>query len=194
VSSSVWKEVAPRLYLATDRLPHDTGSTGKWHVIVNCTVNLKFPPGGGYKRIRIPVDDTATQGIDLYTFLKKTTCLEDMHSALEGGKRVLVYCDVSAQRSAAVLACYFIVYEGMSPAEAVAFVRGQQPDAFAEEDTGELKVTFQSTLDAIYDDERRRKKEKPEDPVTSTSSGGAKVLNPFEQLFSSLVHPKIIVT
>lgn len=199
-TSSQWKEIAPRLFLATVRIHSDSGGTGKWHVIVNCTVNLKFPTGTGFKRIRIPVDDDASQAGDLYTFLKKTTCLEDMHNALEAGKRVLLYCDVGMQRSAAVLASYFVMYEGMSPDEAVGFVRGQQADAFVDGDSGDFRVTFQATLNAISEDERRQRKEKSDDMQTTTSSGGGggvvpvKVSNPLEGLFTSLIHPKIDIT
>ena len=147
-------EVVHGLFLGNDLAAHDPEVP--FHVIVNCTVNLKFPNSltSGCRRIRIPVDDDASQAVDLYNFIRKTRCLQDMRDAVQAGRRVLVYCDRGMQRAAAVLASYFVVYDHASPADAVAVVRRRCPSAFAD-DAGQVMVTFQSTLDAVHADQHK---------------------------------------
>jgi hypothetical protein len=149
-------EVVHGLFLGNDLAAHDPEVP--FHLIVNCTVNLKFPTSwtssSGCRRIRIPVDDDASQAVDLYNFIRKTRSLQDMRDAVQSGRRVLVYCDRRMQRAAAVLASYFIVYDHASPDEAVAVVRRRCPTAFTD-DAGALLVTFQSTLDAVHADQHK---------------------------------------
>ena len=101
-------------------------------MIVNVTVDIKFPPGAtkGKKRIRIPVNDDANEATDLYMFLKKTNVLREIHLTLAARQKVLVHCSMGMQRSPAVVACYLVEYESRTPEEAISFVKSQRKVAF----------------------------------------------------------------
>ena len=52
--------------------------------------------------------------------------VEFIHRNISLGRRMLVHCQAGDARSATIVICYLIKYRGMSPSEAVAFVKAER--------------------------------------------------------------------
>jgi hypothetical protein len=108
-----------------------------WHkfaVLVNCTPDIPFPSypvdPSVQQRIRIPVEDSEHEHDAFLRALRTTRVLEIIYQALTNGKQVLVHCKMGIQRSAALVACYLVVYGGLTAEEAIAYIRERRPQAF----------------------------------------------------------------
>jgi hypothetical protein len=108
-----------------------------WHkfaVLVNCTPDIPFPSyivdPSVQQRIRIPVEDNEHEHDAFLRALRATQVLERIHEALKTGRRVLVHCKMGIQRSAALVACYLVVYGGLTTEEAIAYIQERRPQAF----------------------------------------------------------------
>ena len=113
----------------------------RFDLLVNCTreINYSMPC------IKIPVDDSPSEYLKMLTFIYDTGVLEKMHSLISQNKPVLVHCYAGMQRSCAVVACYLVKYHGMTPENAILFIRQRRPVAFY------YQVNFLRTIMAVYD-------------------------------------------
>lgn len=99
----------------------------KFALVVNCT---KTATADHPQKIEIPVDDTPDDCAQLLELLCEHEVLERIHACIAAKQPVLVHCRMGMQRSAAVVACYLIKYNYMTPSSAMAFIRFKRPVAF----------------------------------------------------------------
>ena len=111
-----------------------------YDLIVNCTPDIPFPLMHN-SIIRIPVYDHPSHAGKMHDIIKKKQVLETIHKHLWEGKTVLVHCHAGIQRSCAVVACYLVKYHGLTPDEAIAYIKKRRPIAFV---TG---VNFRETIE-----------------------------------------------
>ena len=142
---SDYDEIIENLYIGNDRSVKDFPEN-KMTLVVNCTKNIRYPPISP-KKIRLPVDDTPEESINLYNYINDTQVLEEIHKCLLSNKCVLVHCKMGIQRSCAVVACYLIKYHRLTPYQSVFFIKKKRPIAF-HYDT----VNFMKTLEMIHRD------------------------------------------
>lgn len=93
--------------------------------------------------INLPVHDSPDECDKLLSLIKETNVLEKMHLALQENKPVLVHCFAGMQRSCALVACYLIKYNNMTPDEAIEYIKFRRPIAFFG------KVNFMETVKHI---------------------------------------------
>ncbi|XP_026189914.1 uncharacterized protein LOC34618610 [Cyclospora cayetanensis] len=94
-----------------------------------------------FRYLRVPVYDTQTESLhpyfeDVWEFLETCRTREDGN--------VLVHCNQGVSRSVAFICSYLIKFEGMSAAEALAFVRRKNPLACPNE-------AFREQLVSLYE-------------------------------------------
>jgi protein-tyrosine phosphatase len=65
---------------------------------------------------------------NLYAWAPET--LYKLHREYRVGNTILVHCHAGMQRSAAVVAMYLILTQGMTADEAMAFIKSKRPIAF----------------------------------------------------------------
>ncbi len=80
--------------------------------------------------INLPVHDSPDECDTLLSLIYETQVLEKMHAALQENKPVLVHCFAGMQRSCALVACYLIKYNNMTPYEAIDYIKSKRPIAF----------------------------------------------------------------
>ena len=80
--------------------------------------------------INLPVHDSPDECKKLLSLIHETHVLEKMHLALQENKPVLVHCFAGMQRSCALVACYLIKYNNMTPDEAIDYIKLKRPIAF----------------------------------------------------------------
>jgi protein-tyrosine phosphatase len=93
--------------------------------------------------INLPVHDSPDECDKLLSLIHETQVLEKIHLALQENKPVLVHCFAGMQRSCALVACYLIKYNNMTPDEAIDYIKLKRPIAFFG------KVNFVETLNNI---------------------------------------------
>lgn len=117
----------------------------QFSMIVNCTRSSDIPfPKNDTIQIRIPINDDPSDCDKLGLLIQETRVLEQIHESIVAKQPVLVHCFAGMQRSCALVACYLIKYYGMTPDEAVEYIRHKRPIAFFGE------VNFKSAIDAFY--------------------------------------------
>ena len=80
--------------------------------------------------INLPVHDSPYECDKLLSLIHETQVLEKMHDTLQQNKPVLVHCFAGIQRSCALVACYLIKYNNMTPDEAIDYIKLKRPIAF----------------------------------------------------------------
>jgi protein-tyrosine phosphatase len=80
--------------------------------------------------IRLPVHDSPDECETLLSLVYETRVLEKMHDFIMKNKSILVHCFAGMQRSCALVACYLIKYNNMTPDEAIEYIKSQRPIAF----------------------------------------------------------------
>lgn len=113
-------EVIPGLFLSNEKTTLNLGKT--FDLVVNCTPRVPFQEGC-QACIRLPVEDDPFDSMPMFQLLQDKHVLEDINRKLEKNKRVLVHCQAGVQRSPTVVASYLIAYHGLTPDEAIAFVK-----------------------------------------------------------------------
>lgn len=100
-------------------------------LIVNCTKNsdISFPTECKH-RIRINIDDSPKDHDKLFRLIEESRALDEIHSALRRGEKVLVHCFAGSQRSCAVVACYLIKYYSIPVNHAIEYIKQKRPIAF----------------------------------------------------------------
>ena len=138
-----YTEIIENLYVGNKRSVHDF-EPNKMTLIVNCTKSIPFQTNS-YKKIRLPIDNSDNDSVNLYDYINKTRVLEEMNKCLFYNKCVLVHCRMGIRRSCLVVACYLIKYHKLTPKQAIFFIKKKRPIAFS---GGNLK--FMDTLNLIY--------------------------------------------
>ena len=100
-------------------------------LIVNCTTDIREPKQYENQFIRLPMRDDPDCVDDAMSLLTHTNVLSIIHETIKNNKRVLVHCYAGEQRSCAVVACYLIRYNHMTPDDAVAYIQERHIDAFS---------------------------------------------------------------
>lgn len=136
----IMSEIIPNLYIS-DR-NHVPFLYTDYDLIVNCTPDIPFPLFSN-STIRIPVYDNPRYASKMHSEIKKTRVLEYMHAYLKANCTVLVHCHAGIQRSCAVVACYLVKYHGLTPDQAIEYIKEKRHVAFI---TG---VNFKETIEAI---------------------------------------------
>ncbi len=134
-------EILPNLYISD--INHVSIFYSNYDLIVNCTTNIPFPVIHN-ETIRIPVNDDPSYAEKLYQIIKDKKVLQRIHQCLLSNRKVLVHCFAGMQRSCAVVACYLVKHEIMTPDESVAFIKMKRPIAF------EGGVNFIETIRAVH--------------------------------------------
>jgi len=118
-------EILPNLWLGSfvDARRHSHAMDA----VVNCTVDLPFF-GVPKPRMRLPVDDNASENASLAPFLHQAVAFVRAHLAHR--RRVLVHCFAGIQRSATVAAAVVMRVRGLSANDAVEFVHARSPNTF----------------------------------------------------------------
>ncbi|KAL4244806.1 Protein-tyrosine phosphatase-like protein [Abortiporus biennis] len=122
-------EVIPRLYVAdisAAENPSTLRALGITHVVSAMPGHVALPPELLLKPMQIPLQDNPFA--ELAEYLPRTTAfitdaLRDPHA------RVLVHCVQGVSRSTSIAAAYLISACGMSPSQAVQFVKTKRSQA-----------------------------------------------------------------
>ena len=133
-------EIIDNLYISDRK--HVTFWVSNYDLIVNCTPDIPFPLLCR-ATIRIPVRDHPSHAKKMLQIIRETHVLEAIHAHLQEGKTVLVHCHAGIQRSCAVVACYLVKYHGLTPDQAIAYIKVQRPIAFFN------GVNFRETIETI---------------------------------------------
>ena len=99
----------------------------KFALVVHCSQTL---PADHPQMIWVPVNDTPDDASLMVKLLLEHQVLEHIHACVTAHQPVLVHCRMGMQRSCAVVACYLIKYNFMTPESAMAFIRYKRPVAF----------------------------------------------------------------
>lgn len=132
-------EIIDNLYISDRK--HVPFLVSNYDLIVNCTPDIPFPLMCG-ATIRIPVHDHPSYAQKMLQIIRDVHVLEAIHSHLREGKTVLVHCRAGIQRSCAVVACYLVKYHGLTPVQAISYIKVQRPIAFFN------GVNFRETIEA----------------------------------------------
>ena len=100
-----------------------------FYMIVNCAMGIPFSVGPTLC-VHVPIEDGPFGSVCLFQIMRDSTVLEDMHGAITDRKKVLVHCATGEQHSPAVVACYLVKYNGMTPLAAITFIRTRRRAAF----------------------------------------------------------------
>jgi len=124
-------EIIPRLWIGNmnDALNYGLLKNLNVKTVVNCTKDIQFI-NNDLTNIRVPVDDNLEpQEIEnMYKLMNRAVDL--IHLSLMSGETVLVHCHAGRQRSAAIIAAYLMKYGGISPVDAIRFIRSKRNIAF----------------------------------------------------------------
>jgi protein-tyrosine phosphatase len=104
-------------------------SANKFDLIINCTPDMREPKQ--YKQfVRLPINDDPKDTENAFSIINETGVLVLINNTIGNRKRVLVHCYAGEQRSCAIVACYLIMYQGMTSFEAVAYLQHRHEYAF----------------------------------------------------------------
>jgi len=125
-------EILPNLYLGSIKaLGTYEYKALDYYMIVDLIKNTFIPEKPNtHIYINLPVHDSPDECDTLLSLIYETQVLEKMHVALQENKPVLVHCFAGMQRSCALVACYLIKYNNMSPYEAIDYIKLKRPIAF----------------------------------------------------------------
>lgn len=122
----------------------------KIKVIVNCTKDIQFlddPEFRNLKKIRVPVDDRPSVSYmddNMLMYHSIHDVVKDIHQYITNEIGVLVHCQAGKQRSATVIAAYFIMFGKVDVETAVNYIRSKRLKCF------QPKNNFQLALDKFY--------------------------------------------
>ena len=144
VHDNNYDEIIPNLYIGNyESIKHHK----EFHTIINCTKHIPFPISLNIQKLRIAIDDHATESANLLKQLP--AALELIHNSLQQNKKVLVHCHAGMQRSCATVAMYLMKYykinnQRMTPINAILYIRSKRPIAF------QPVPTFENAMQTYY--------------------------------------------
>lgn len=125
---NVFDEIMEHLFVGgAEATKNDYG----FSMVVNCTRNtdITFPTECKHC-IRIEIDDSPKDHDKLFRCIEESRVLDEIHSALQKGEKVLVHCFTGAQRSCAVVACYLLKYHAMTVKGVIEYIKNKRSIAF----------------------------------------------------------------
>ena len=123
---NMYDEIIEYLYVGSaSALNHSE----KFNLIVNCTNNVFFT-NKNENTIRIPIDDDPYENKLFLQLLDDTNVLEKINTSINNKEPVLVHCYAGQQRSCALVACYLIKYNNMTPNTAINYIKQKRRVAF----------------------------------------------------------------
>jgi protein-tyrosine phosphatase len=138
-------EILPNLYLGNKKIIEN--HSNYFELLVNCTPDIKIPIENIKKTIiQLPIKDDPFESTKLYKLLLDTQVLYEIKKYVNEGKKVLVFCSMGMQRSAAVVACYLIKFHKYEIENAITFIKSRRPIAFLGD------VNFLQTIYMIAND------------------------------------------
>lgn len=96
--------------------------------VINCTPRAAFANITSTQKYRIPIDDHPDVSKDMVVLYPMYA--QAIHDFVSRGENVYVHCMAGMNRSATLLASYFIIYRGMLPMEAVRLIKDSRPLTF----------------------------------------------------------------
>ena len=143
-------EILPGLWLGNRYAALDE----RWHgqtgikCVFNCTKDIAFLPSV-QRKYRVPVDDNLqSEEIRNLGFWSYEIVIKMTHE-YQTGQPMLVHCAAGMQRSAACVALFLIATKGLTPDEAIAFIKEKRPIAFFP------AANFRASLDSFYQSYQR---------------------------------------
>ena len=122
---NMYDEILENLYLGSaSALNH----CEKFSLIVNCTTNVYIKTS--VNTIRIPIDDDPYDTNLFLQLLDDTDVLQQINTSINNKEPVLVHCYAGQQRSCALVACYLMKYNNMTPDKAINFIKQKRRIAF----------------------------------------------------------------
>ncbi len=125
--SQSYNEVITNLFVGNETASYIYGN--EFDTIINCTKSVSFPKNCK-TCIRLAVDDTPDEAVNLYNLIKAEKVLETINNSLANNKTVLVHCHAGMQRSCAVVACYLFKYNNMSINNSIKLIKDKRHIAF----------------------------------------------------------------
>jgi hypothetical protein len=124
-------EILPRLWLGNKQAAADVDWLAEKGItaVFNCTKTLPYAPTI-QRRYRVPVDDNLEPEEIANMYAWAPEILYKLHREYRSGATILVHCHAGMQRSAAVVAMYLILTQGMTADEAMAFIKAKRSIAF----------------------------------------------------------------
>jgi hypothetical protein len=147
-------EIIPNLYLGSKKIIEHHAAY--FDLIINCTPDINIPEPAAIATIskplghiiRLPVKDDSYESLKLYKLFQETQVLFEINKYLKEGKKVLVFCNMGVQRSAAVVASYLIKFAKYSLVDAIKYIKAKRPVAFFGD------INFMQTLFTVANDVR----------------------------------------
>ena len=139
-----YNEIIDNLFLG-NKNSLESWNLHRYSLIVNCTHDIPLLESCK-KSIRLPVKDDPYESDKLYSLIYDTSVLKTIHETLKKEEKVLIHCSMGMQRSCAIVACYLIVYNSITPAAAISYIRQKRTIAFFGQ------VNFIKTIETIYND------------------------------------------
>ncbi len=135
------KQILPGLWIgsAADAVNARAAERRGIKLVVNCSKDIRQPPGWKPRVLRVPIDDWENDAPTLLRHLPRVVRAID--AALARGDGVLVHCYAGMQRSAAVVAAYLMTKYGYTAREAMRRVKLSKPETFTP------KATFRKALE-----------------------------------------------
>jgi protein-tyrosine phosphatase len=125
---NVFDEITEHLFVGgAEAAKNDYG----FSMVVNCTRNtdITFPTECKHC-VRIEIDDSPKDYDKLFRCIEESRVLDEIHSVLQKGEKVLVHCFTGAQRSCAVVACYLLKYHAMTVKGVIEYIKNKRSIAF----------------------------------------------------------------
>lgn len=124
-------EILPQLWLGNARASMDENfiQQKQIQVVFNCTKNLPFSPMIPVK-YRVPVDDNLQEEEIRNMELWSSEIAYKIMAEYKKGHPILVHCMAGMQRSAASVAFFLILYQGMHAQDAMRMIKEKRNIAF----------------------------------------------------------------
>jgi dual specificity MAP kinase phosphatase len=145
-------EIIPYLWIGDykDSINLDFLNDKKIKVIINCTKDIQFlndPELNKIKKIRIPVDDRPSLSYindNMIMYNNIYDIVNKIHQYIINEIPVLVHCQAGKQRSATVIAAYYIMFGKVDVETAVNYIRSKRLQCF------QPKNNFKLALEKFY--------------------------------------------
>jgi atypical dual specificity phosphatase len=122
---NMYDEIIEHLYIGSaSALNHREN----FKLIVNCTTNVYIK--SSVKTIRIPIDDDPYDTNLFLQLLDDTNVLQEINTSIINKEPVLVHCYAGQQRSCALVTCYLMKYNNMTPDTAINYIKQKRRVAF----------------------------------------------------------------
>ena len=132
MNTNPYDEILPNLYLGSIKAlgTYECKALDYYMIVDLIKHTFLLEKTNPHIYINLPVHDSPDECVTLLSLIHETQVLEKIHLALQEKKPVLVHCFAGMQRSCALVACYLIKYNNMTPVEAIDYIKSKRPIAF----------------------------------------------------------------